>query len=159
MEFNFVDQGSGFYPIHSVNGRQDLCLNISTAASSPGDGMKFGGPGNLIQWSCSGSTLFDNELFKLVDLGGGRQQIRVRNSGLCLEDRGVEAPSARTFDNVSGTSEVPRRHATFDFILIFLNFAEFISRERGCKASVMHLKIFGPASRAMATATVYRYFI
>jgi hypothetical protein len=25
--------------------------------------------------------------------------------------------------------------------------------------SVMHLKIFGPASRAMATATVYGYFI
>jgi hypothetical protein len=88
MDFNFVDQGSGFYSIHTVNGRQDLCLNISNAASSPGDGNKFGGPGNLIQWSCSGSSLSDNELFKLVDLGGGRQQFRVKNSGLCLEDPG-----------------------------------------------------------------------
>jgi hypothetical protein len=89
MEFNFVDQGGGFYSIHTVNGTQDLCLNISTAASSPGDGKKFGGPGNLIQWSCSGSSLSDNELFKLVDLGAGRQQIRVKNSGLCLEDPGI----------------------------------------------------------------------
>jgi len=32
MEFNFVDQGSGFYSIHTVNGTQDLCLNISSAA-------------------------------------------------------------------------------------------------------------------------------
>jgi hypothetical protein len=87
-KFNFVDQGSGFYSIHTVNGRQDLCLNISTAASSPGDGKKLGGPGNLIQWSCSGSALYGNELFILVDLGRGRQQIRVKNSGLCLEDPG-----------------------------------------------------------------------
>jgi hypothetical protein len=27
MEFNFVDQGSGFYSIHTVNGPQDRCLN------------------------------------------------------------------------------------------------------------------------------------
>jgi hypothetical protein len=88
MQFYFVDQGSGLYSIHTVNGTQDLCLNISTGASSPGDGKKFGGPGNLIQWSCGGSSLSDNELFKLVDLSGGRQQIRVKNSGLCLEDPG-----------------------------------------------------------------------
>jgi hypothetical protein len=87
-KFNFVDQGRGFYSIHTVNGKQDLCLNISTAASSPGDGKKLGAPGNLIQWSCSGSSLYGNELFILVDLGGGRQQIRVKNSGLCLEDPG-----------------------------------------------------------------------
>jgi Ricin-type beta-trefoil lectin domain len=86
MQFNFVDQGSGSYSIHTVNGTQDLCLNISTGASSPGDGKKYGGPGNLIQWSCRG--LSDNELFRLVDLGGGGQQIRVKNSGLCLEDPG-----------------------------------------------------------------------
>jgi Ricin-type beta-trefoil lectin domain-like len=89
MQFNFVDEASGFYSIHTLNGTQDLCLNISTAASSPGDGKTFGAHGNLIQWSCgSGSSPFDNELFKLVDLGGGRQQIRVKNSGLCLEDPG-----------------------------------------------------------------------
>jgi hypothetical protein len=88
MEFNFVDQGGGFYSIHTVNGRQDLCLNIATGASSPGDGQKFSGPGNLIQWGCGGSSLFDNELFKLVDLGRGRAQIRVKSSGLCLEDPG-----------------------------------------------------------------------
>lgn len=89
MEFNFVDQGSGFYTIHTVNGTQDLCLVISGAASSPGDGKKYGGPGNLIQRHCgSGSSLPGNELFKLLDLGQGRQQIRVKNSGLCLEDPG-----------------------------------------------------------------------
>jgi hypothetical protein len=88
MQFYFGDQGSGLYSIHTVNGTQDLCLNISTAASSPGDGKKFGGPGNLIQWSCSGSSLSDNELFKLIEVGGGRQQIRVKNGGLCLEDPG-----------------------------------------------------------------------
>jgi hypothetical protein len=88
-EFNFVDQGSGFYSIHTVNGTQALCLNISTATSSPGDGKQFGGPGNLIQWSCSGSSVFGNELFNLVDLGGGREQIRVKHSGLCLEDPGT----------------------------------------------------------------------
>jgi len=26
MKFDFVDQGSGFYLIHTVNGTQDLCL-------------------------------------------------------------------------------------------------------------------------------------
>jgi O-glycosyl hydrolase len=90
MEFNFVDQGGGFYSIHTVNGMQDLCLNISSAASSPGDGKRYGGPGNLIQWGCgNGSSPPSNELFKLLDLGGGgRQQIRVKNSGLCLEDPG-----------------------------------------------------------------------
>jgi hypothetical protein len=88
MQFYFVDRGSSLYSIRTVNGTQDLCLNISTAASSPGDGKKFGGPGNLIQWSCSGSSLSDNELFKLVDVGGGRQQVRIKNSGLCLEDPG-----------------------------------------------------------------------
>jgi hypothetical protein len=57
--------------------------------SSPGDGKKYGGPGNLIQWSCgSGSSLPGNELFRLVDMGGGRRQIRVKSSGLCLEDPG-----------------------------------------------------------------------
>jgi hypothetical protein len=88
MELNFVDQGGGFYSIRTVNGRQDLCLNIARAASSPGDGENFGDPGNLIQWSCGGSSLFDNGLFKLVDLGGGRQQLRVKHSGLCLKDPG-----------------------------------------------------------------------
>jgi hypothetical protein len=88
-EFNFVGWGSGVYSIHTVNGSQDLCLNISTAASSPGDGKKYGGAGNLIQWSCgNGSSVPGNELFNLADLGGGRQQIRVKNSGLCLEDPG-----------------------------------------------------------------------
>jgi len=32
MKFNFVDQSSGFYSIHTVNGTQDLCLNISAGA-------------------------------------------------------------------------------------------------------------------------------
>jgi hypothetical protein len=65
-----------------------LCLNISTASPSPGDGKNPGGPGNLIQWNCSDGTLRDNELFGIVSLGGGRVQIRVKSSGVCLEDPG-----------------------------------------------------------------------
>lgn len=88
MVFNFVDQRNGFYSIHTVNGTQSLCLNVSNAAALPGDGKKYGAPGNLIQWSCSNGTLPDNELFQIVDLGGDRVQIRVKSSRLCLEDPG-----------------------------------------------------------------------
>jgi O-glycosyl hydrolase len=88
MEFNFVDRRSGFYSIHTVNGTQGLCLNVSNGAMSPGDGKKYGAPGNLIQWDCSSGPLADNELFEIVDLGGSRVQIRVKSSGLCLEDPG-----------------------------------------------------------------------
>jgi hypothetical protein len=35
MEFNFVDQGSGFYSIHTVNGPQDRCLNIRPLRHRP----------------------------------------------------------------------------------------------------------------------------
>jgi O-glycosyl hydrolase len=86
MEFNFVDQRNGFYSIHTVNGTMGLCLNVSNATASPGDGKKYGGPGNLIQWDCSADPLPDNELFEILDLGGNRVQIRVKSSGLCLED-------------------------------------------------------------------------
>jgi len=88
MEFNLVDQGNGFYSIHTVNGAKGLCLNVSNATASAGDGKKYGGPGNLIQWNCSDSPLSDNELFRIVDLDRGRVEIRVKNSGLCLEDPG-----------------------------------------------------------------------
>jgi len=88
MEFNLVDQGNGFFSIHTVNGSKGLCLNVSNATGSPGDGKKYGGPGNLIQWNCSDGPSSDNELFKIVDQGRGRVQIRVKNSGLCLEDPG-----------------------------------------------------------------------
>jgi O-glycosyl hydrolase len=88
MQFNFVDRRNGYYSIHTVNGAKSLCLNVSNAASSPGDGKKYGGPGNLIQWNCSEGPLPDNELFQIVDLGGGRVQIRAKSSGLCLEDPG-----------------------------------------------------------------------
>ena len=87
-EFNFVDQGGGFYSIHTVNGVKGLCLNISNATGSPGDGKTLGGPGNLIQWNCSDGSLPGNELFEVVDLGRDRVQIRAKNSGLCLEDPG-----------------------------------------------------------------------
>jgi hypothetical protein len=98
MEFNFVDQGSEFYSIHTVNGTQDLCLNISTAASSPGDGKKYGGPGNLIQWSCGGgSSLPGNELFKLVGLAAIASRFASRTADFVLKTREVEVPSARTF--------------------------------------------------------------
>ena len=88
MEFNLVDQRNDFYSIHTVNGAKGLCLNVSNATASPGDGKKYGGPGNLIQWNCSDGPLSDNELFKILDLGSGRVQIGVKNSGLCLEDPG-----------------------------------------------------------------------
>jgi O-glycosyl hydrolase len=88
MQFNFVDRRDGSYSIHSVNGAKSLCLNVSNATTSPGDGKKYGGPGNLIQWNCSDGPLPDNELFEIVDRGGDRVQIRVKSSGLCLEDPG-----------------------------------------------------------------------
>jgi O-glycosyl hydrolase len=88
MQFNLVDQGNGFYSIHTVNGANGLCLNISNAAAAPGDGKKYGAPGNLIQWNCGDGPLPGNELFKIVELGGERLQIRVKSSGLCLEDPG-----------------------------------------------------------------------
>jgi O-glycosyl hydrolase len=88
MAFNLVDQGGGFYSIHTVNGATSLCLNVSNATASPGDGKTLGGPGNLIQWNCSDGPLPDNELFKLVYVGGNRLQIRIKSSGLCLEDPG-----------------------------------------------------------------------
>jgi hypothetical protein len=88
MEFNFVDQRNGFYSIHTVNGAKDLCLNVSNASASPGDGKKYGGPGNLIQWNCTDGLLPDNELFEIASRGAERVQIRVKSSGLCLEDPG-----------------------------------------------------------------------
>jgi O-glycosyl hydrolase len=88
MAFNLVDQGGGYYSIHTVNGDQSLCLNISNATASPGDGKTLGGPGNLIQWTCGDGSLPDNELFGIVGAGGNRVQIRIKSSGLCLEDPG-----------------------------------------------------------------------
>ncbi len=88
MEFNLVDQGAGFYSIHTVNGAKSLCLNVANASASPGDGKKLGGPGNLIQSDCGEGLLRGNELFEIVHLGGDRVQIRVKSSGLCLEDPG-----------------------------------------------------------------------
>jgi len=88
MEFNFVDQGGSAYSIHTVNGAKSLCLNIANAPKSPGDGKKLGGPGNLIQSACSAGSVPSNELFELVELGGNKLQIRVKSSGLCLEDPG-----------------------------------------------------------------------
>ena len=88
MQFNFVNHRNGFYSIHTVNVAKGLCLNISNATASPGDGKQYGGPGNLIQWNCSDGPLPDNELFEIVNLGGDRVQIRVKSSGLCLEDPG-----------------------------------------------------------------------
>ena len=89
MVFNLVDRGAGFYSIHTLNGANDLCLAISNDSRSPGDGKTAGGPGNLVQWNCgSGTPPPDNELFEVVNLGGGREQIQVKSSGLCLEDPG-----------------------------------------------------------------------
>jgi hypothetical protein len=88
MDFNFVDRGGGFYSIHTVNGPTSLCLNISKATRAPGDGKTPGGPGNLIQWNCGQGVLPANELFEVTNIDGGRVRIRVKSSGLCLEDPG-----------------------------------------------------------------------
>jgi O-glycosyl hydrolase len=88
MEFNFVDQRDGFYSIQTLNGATRLCLNVADASAAAGDGKQVGGPGNLIQWNCGDGTLPGNELFKIADLGENRVQIRVKSSGLCLEDPG-----------------------------------------------------------------------
>jgi O-glycosyl hydrolase len=88
MVFNLVDQGASFYSIHTLNGASSLCLTISNASRSPGDGKKIGGPGNLIQSNCSGRSLPGNQLFEVVNLGRDRFQLRVKSSGLCLEDPG-----------------------------------------------------------------------
>ncbi|HKS79987.1 MAG TPA: glycoside hydrolase [Candidatus Acidoferrales bacterium] len=87
-EFNFVDRGAGFYSIHTLNGASSLCLNISNATASPGDGKTRGAPGNLIQWNCGDVAIPANELFQVVDAGSNRVNLRVKNSGLCLEDPG-----------------------------------------------------------------------
>lgn len=71
-----------------MNGAKDLCLNLSNASGSPGDGKKYGGPGNLIQWNCTDRLLRDHELFEIASQGANRVQIRVKSSGLCLEDPG-----------------------------------------------------------------------
>lgn len=88
MEFNFVDRGDAFYSIHTVNGETSLCLNISNGAMTAGDGKTPGGPGNLIQWNCGQATIPANEVFAVSDAGQGRVRIRVKSSGLCLEDPG-----------------------------------------------------------------------
>jgi hypothetical protein len=91
MEFNFVDRRNGFYAIQTVNGphgAKGLCLNVSNASASPGDGIKLGGPGNLIQWNCSDGPLYDNEVFAVSDAGHDHVRIRAKGSGLCLEDPG-----------------------------------------------------------------------
>ena len=88
MEFSFVDQGSGYYSIQTVNGATRLCLNIADNSKSPGDGKKIAAPGNVIQSNCGAGALPASELFKIVALGENRAQIRVKRSGMCLEDPG-----------------------------------------------------------------------
>ncbi|HEY6371449.1 MAG TPA: glycoside hydrolase [Candidatus Sulfotelmatobacter sp.] len=88
MVFNLVDQGAGFYSIHTLNGVNSLCLAISNDSRSPGGGKKVGGPGSLIQSNCGEGLLPGNELFELVSKGPDRFQIRVKSSKLCLEDPG-----------------------------------------------------------------------
>lgn len=88
MEFNLVDRGGGSYSIHTVNGTTSLCLNISSATAAPGDGKTHGGPGNLIQWNCGKGAIPANELFEISSIGGGQVRMRIKSSGLCLEDPG-----------------------------------------------------------------------
>jgi O-glycosyl hydrolase len=86
--FNFSNDGKGFYSIRTVNSLPSLCLNISNGTVFPGDGKTPGGPGNLIQWGCIGTPLPPNEYFQMARAGTGIYSIRVKSSGLCLEDPG-----------------------------------------------------------------------
>jgi O-glycosyl hydrolase len=88
MVFNLVDQGSGFYSIHTLNGATSLCLTISDPSRLPGDGKRIGGPGNLIQSNCSRRSLPAHQLFEVVNVGRDRFQLRIKDSELCLEDPG-----------------------------------------------------------------------
>jgi hypothetical protein len=88
-EFNFVDEGGGFYSLQTVNGAASLCLNVSNGVGSPGDGKTRGGPGNLIQWDCGNGSLPANELFEITPAGQGMYRIRAKSSGLCLGDPGA----------------------------------------------------------------------
>ena len=106
MQFNVVDRGNGFYSIHTVNGADSLCLNVSNGTAAPGDGKTYGGPGNLIQWNCSAGPLPDNELFGIVDLGADGVQIHVKGSGLCLEDPGRGGTIRQSRCNRSNPNQV-----------------------------------------------------
>lgn len=88
-EFNLADRGGGFYAIQTVNGPQNLCLNVSNGTNAPGDGKTRGGAGNLIQWSCDQASLPANELFHMEAVGGDAYRIHVKSSGLCLENPGA----------------------------------------------------------------------
>ena len=88
-EFNFVEEAGGFYSIQTVNGAENLCLNVSNGVTSPGDGRTRGGPGNLIQWSCGNGSLPANDLFEMTPASAGSYRIRVKSSGLCLDDPGA----------------------------------------------------------------------
>jgi O-glycosyl hydrolase len=106
MLFNFVDRGNGLYSIHSVNSSAGLCLNISNGTSSPGDGKTPGGPGNLIQWDCGQGALPANELFGVTDAGEGGVRLRVKSSGLCLEDPGRGGTLRQNTCNSSSPNQV-----------------------------------------------------
>ncbi len=84
-----MDRGGGFYSIHTLNALPGLCLNVSNGTESPGDGKTRGGAGNLIQWSCGGDRLPANELFRVEAATAASYRIRVKSSGLCLEDTGA----------------------------------------------------------------------
>jgi hypothetical protein len=71
MVFNIVDRRNGFDSIHTVNGAKGLCLNVSNRTASPGDGKKYGAPGNLIQWNCSDGPFAGQRTFR--GAGPGRR--------------------------------------------------------------------------------------
>jgi hypothetical protein len=106
MEFNFVERAGGFYSIHTVNGEVSLCLNISNGTTPPGDGKTPGGPGNLIQWNCGRATIPAHELFAVSDAGEGRVRIRVKSSGLCLEDPGRGGTIRQNRCNASSLNQI-----------------------------------------------------
>jgi O-glycosyl hydrolase len=106
MEFNFVERAGGLYSIHTVNGEVSLCLNISNGTTAPGDGKTPGGPGNLIQWNCGQATIPPNELFAVSDAGEGRVRIRVKSSGLCLEEPGRGGTMRQNRCNASSLNQI-----------------------------------------------------
>ena len=65
-EFNVVDRGGGFCSIHTLNARPGLCLNISNGTKS----------------------LAMARHVRIETAPPGAYRIKVRGSGLCLEDPG-----------------------------------------------------------------------
>ena len=89
MEFNFVDQGDGFYSIQTVNRRGRFVPERFECERLAWRRQEAGGPGKPDSVELQRRpTRTDNELFEIVMPEEDRVHIQVKSSGLCLEDPG-----------------------------------------------------------------------